>query len=690
MGGASAAGDTRPVQGRAGAASSNAAPEPLLPPEPARGANLDWVASFEGLEPRVFGAGDEFLLASIGRARLGGKPVQTETAPSHTSKFFARDLLLARVGADGAVRSVVAAALAFSWVKALGRLASGDVIAHGVRAGAEAHELYRFRSDGSLVWARELAGETMLRLFALDEKSGKMALSLVPGHEEADQKFGSSRRGPKTKTDNPVARVLFLDGTGAERWSGAIDALCLRALAVHEADGVVLGGVVATTLPKVSFLPPSSLRSSSAWVALLGDAGAVHWVHIVGEDQSRNLSRLRWRSDGTIAATGSDVKRRAGFMEVLDAKTGVSKHTHAPEANEKLRFIEEKGDIWVEEVSSSDVIELSSRSRAGDERWRAEIGPAVSVMDAATLADGTCLIVGRHPGLLLLPGLEPPAAFASAESFAWFLALVSEVPLGTKATPPRVLDRASPAQAPAGGIAALKKRALTAFRAKRYRDACPLFAEIVNLLPRDAAGMGDFGFCLQQMGETGLAILVDRYAVRLAARDTSEDLAVRRAVYHNLATLETKKPLSFYPKPCMTLASDAFGCEKPVFVCGVDGTYGMDTRVAIITYTAARFALSAEAAALEPDLYALSWPELGDGPTETSDRSGASSFDISLKVDRDSRDGNYNTVTNEVSTCDVVYADGCSGRVGLSCSWQDMRSNDKPVVKVIELALDPP
>lgn len=116
--------------------------------------------------------------------------------------------------------------------------------------------------------------------------------------------------------------------------------------------------------------------------------------------------------------------------------------------------------------------------------------------------------------------------------------------------------------------------------------------------------------------------------------------------------------------------------------------YGMDTRVGITTFTAARFALTSTAADAS-DLDPLSWPTLGADAGTTSDQDGAASYDVSLRVDHDQRDGNYNTVSEPTAACDVIYSDGCSGRVALVCEWSDATTRAEPERKIVELALDP-
>jgi hypothetical protein len=59
----------------------------------------------------------------------------------------------------------------------------------------------------------------------------------------------------------------------------------------------------------------------------------------------------------------------------------------------------------------------------------------------------------------------------------------------------------------------------------------------------------------------------------------------------------------------------------------------------------------------------------------------ASSGQIFLRSDQ--------TVSEPTASCDVIYSDGCSGRVALVCEWADATTRAAPERKIVELALDP-
>ena len=111
-------------------------------------------------------------------------------------------------------------------------------------------------------------------------------------------------------------------------------------------------------------------------------------------------------------------------------------------------------------------------------------------------------------------------------------------------------------------IAGLKRTALNTFRAKRYAEACDLFARVQNLTPTDVANLGDLGLCKQRAGDTADALVIDRYALELAASDSAQHARLRHAVYYNLAELDTKKPVAFAKKACTELESDTPSCNS--------------------------------------------------------------------------------------------------------------------------------
>jgi len=472
-----------------------------------------------------------------------------------------------RLGADGNVRSLVAATGRFAWAEGITRLANGDLIAHGVgERVANDEQLYRFGLDGSLRWSRPL-GQGVLGAASVDERGDRIDVTMISGSAEADDDFGFITHGPLPGRDGPPVEHAF----------------------------DTRGNAVLARAPAGNPRPPRPL--------LL------------------------------------DAPTRQYFQRALG----------------------------VDDVDAA----VAVRSR----NW---------------------LVQARYPGLFLAPGVEPSQPLFSGRSYAWLLASFAAARPGTPTPRTRVLDRAPNRRDPTASsvphtppsVTGLKRAALKAFRAKRYAEACDLFARVQNLTPTDVANLGDLGFCKQRLGDTADALVIDRYALELTASASAEHARLRQAVYYNLAQLDTKKPVSFAKEACTQLESDTPSCKKPIYVCGIDGTFGINTRFGITTFTAARFALTS-AAADASDLDQLTWPTLGADADTTSDQDGAASYDVSLRVDRDQRDGNYRTISEPTASCDVIYSDGCSARVALVCEWSDAMTHAAPERKIVELALDP-
>jgi hypothetical protein len=483
---------------------------------------------------------------------------------------------------------------------------------------------------------------------------------------------------------------------------------------------------------------PSRRGSRSFWLMRLGTDGSVHslvvaagrfaWAegiarladgdliaHGVSEGAANDDQLFRFGSDGSLRWARSlgkgvlgaaNVNERGERIEVTmisgsaeaDDDTGVVTHRPLPGRDTPP----------VELVFDTRGNAVSVRTLAGNPRPAPvplgvpirqyfERALTVAEVDAAvSVPSRNWLVQARYPGLFRAPGTESSQALFSGRSFAWLLASFAEARPGTPAPRTRVLDRSLDHRDPTASsvpltppsVAGLKRAALNAFRAKRYAEACDLFAQVQNLTPLDLANLGDLGFCKQRAGDTADALVIDRYALELAVSNSTEHVRLRSAVYHNLAQLDAKKPLDFAKEPCVELESDVPSCKKAIYVCGIDGTYGMNTRFGITTFTAARFALTsalANASELDP----VNWPSLGADPDTTSDQDDAASYDISLRVDRDQRDGNYKTVSEPTASCDVIYSDGCSGRVVLVCEWSDATTNAAPERKIVELALTP-
>jgi hypothetical protein len=94
--------------------------------------------------------------------------------------------------------------------------------------------------------------------------------------------------------------------------------------------------------------------------------------------------------------------------------------------------------------------------------------------------------------------------------------------------------------------------------------------------------------------------------------------------------------------------------------------------------------LTADEASLK-DYSELTWPE-----QIAADQSGDAHYDVTLDLDQDQRDGNYATQSDVLSTCDLVYIDACSGRLGLVCTSRDTTSSSPATERTVELVLAEP
>lgn len=92
----------------------------------------------------------------------------------------------------------------------------------------------------------------------------------------------------------------------------------------------------------------------------------------------------------------------------------------------------------------------------------------------------------------------------------------------------------------------LKLRANGLYRARKYKDACDLYAAVVRLDTGDASARNDLGICQRALGHRDSALASTRAALRiadrsLAAPDTSAwsfaDLRARKTAYFNLDKL---------------------------------------------------------------------------------------------------------------------------------------------------------
>lgn len=648
---------------------------------PARDGQLDWVASWQGPPPQLFARpSDDFLLVVAGSTKLGGRPIVGRAA--------ANSLHFVHLGRDGRVRSSVAVAQPLSWARGLALLNDGDVLAHGAKQNGSQQELFRFHPDGSIVWSHDIGREFYPWSFDVDETSGRIVLGLIPWRPRPDPVLGVTLEHSAPGGPTP-ARVVVVNGAGTKTFDAPLDQQALAAVALRPEGGFAVAGnaaPVSAIATATALLAPGAAGASASWISAIDASGRSSWVRTLELGAGGRLAGLGVAADGSVFVAGQGSGGTARFLQRFAAARGAPEPAIALPSSAVVRFSTSgEPDYLVERAPDGNSLTYVALDETGQARWSAGLG-AMELAGVAALGDGTRLLQGRFPAVLSVPGLGAGPALTSGRPFSFFLALYSEIPAGSTAPAPvpRVLDRALPANDKTS-VHSLKRRALRAFRAKRYEQACDLFAQAQNRVPHDSANLGDLGLCLQRAGQAGLAEVVDRHALALAAGTSEADSKVRHAVYHNLALLGVKQKLDFAKSTCLELPSDSPGCDRPIHVCGSYGSYGMDTRVFIGSFTVARFALTRGAADLG-DIDPLTWPELGAAEGETTDRRGAPSYDVTLSFDADNRDSNYGTVSQDFAECSVIHIEGCGGRVALACSWHDADSKGSQN-KIIELEL---
>ncbi len=122
---------------------------------------------------------------------------------------------------------------------------------------------------------------------------------------------------------------------------------------------------------------------------------------------------------------------------------------------------------------------------------------------------------------------------------------------------------------PVAEAASLPNDATKAYKARRYAEACPLFARALALAPQDFGIASDLGLCLLRQGKKAQARAALEDAVRLSlenersASRLPDAPKVRKAAAFNLALLgEDLAP----EKDCVALAP-AHGCDTPAHLC---------------------------------------------------------------------------------------------------------------------------
>ncbi|MCY1015914.1 tetratricopeptide repeat protein [Pyxidicoccus sp. MSG2] len=254
---------------------------------------------------------------------------------------------------------------------------------------------------------------------------------------------------------------------------------------------------------------------------------------------------------------------------------------------------------------------------------------------------------------------------------------------------------AAPAQgAPAAKtgpeVEALRAKATKLYRAKKYDEACALFAHVVKLAPEQGTAFADLGLCLQKQEKKDQA----RAAYHRALRLSDADPATRTNVYFNLAAFEDVTPpqvrLESTPTPrghtlstssrvpCAPLPSSELSCKKELKACVEEWSSAKDPGpyADFRHLTASGFNLriygggkpdgsvkqgvgfcdnapAVGSVAQPPSQTCIYWSSNDDGQScQTDDAPCMAELDVLAKDD---------------GSCKLVYVDPCKGRVAVAC-----------------------
>lgn len=219
-----------------------------------------------------------------------------------------------------------------------------------------------------------------------------------------------------------------------------------------------------------------------------------------------------------------------------------------------------------------------------------------------------------------------------------------------------------------GQAAKLTVEATKLYRAKKYEEACSVFERVTELSPTSATAWGDYGLCLGHLSKrTSEAARADRKAIELAPKSER----VRKAAYYNLGRLGIAGLAESYvpgpteddsiaavegPLPPCVIFERAPGCERPMWGC----------------YRSPYFDTGWIRFARDPrTILKKAWPE---GWSYNDMEQPAVTFGSDVAVIWDSTvDIIASSICMRDVRCRVVWADACTGHVGLFCdvAWRD-------------------
>lgn len=223
----------------------------------------------------------------------------------------------------------------------------------------------------------------------------------------------------------------------------------------------------------------------------------------------------------------------------------------------------------------------------------------------------------------------------------------------------------------------LRAEATKLYRAKKYAEACPKFEQAAKAVQNDGALWADLGVCLQKLGKTEEAAEANHQAV------ASGDARTRMNAYFNLVLMGKVARLP-EPGQCSSVRASTYECRAPLSACGYRWERGPASG------TGVRIGISEEDAKVTPGVFTESPPDEGRFEDEDSaapsapyvrgqNAADALTSEVVLEPCASCKPAAGCTCTNKVleTKCQLVLADGCTGRIALYCSTTE-RGAKKP------------
>jgi tetratricopeptide (TPR) repeat protein len=231
---------------------------------------------------------------------------------------------------------------------------------------------------------------------------------------------------------------------------------------------------------------------------------------------------------------------------------------------------------------------------------------------------------------------------------------------------------------PEGGDArTLRKEATAAYKARKYEQACALFARAVKAVPDDAALQADLGLCLGKLEKRDEAIAANLRAMVLALRKNSNgaDERIRKNVAFNLWTLGERVVLPEAGK-CAPVPPPP-GCARPLYACVYAWGYG-GNRIET-TGSSVRIATAAVEARRESQGEPPEGPLPGSGILE----SFGTGVEVLLSfaeelVSVGAHPEDWANWKPDSRSCALIYANGCAGMAIMRCEDASARGAEFP------------